>query len=417
MIVSYANDGQAIDKNKLVSEGFFINEERDFRKNYIIDDYTGEETDEYDFVLNFVGFLVNDNNDILSIFPKNYAVKNFYKDSAQLFSAISKHMQRSPDTYLGNEYGKKYKTNYPYAAFFGIYDYFVKYGLYFEDNNYILPNIGGKVNWKNTIRLSGKYITDGKLSFFPLYYNKKLYFSAFLTECMIFSIDYTLEKFGVFIDLEKTGRSIPEFDFLHEKEKVICYLYNLRQQTFKDSIIGLIDNLISFYTELNEGGSYYFKHYTFSSVWEHMVMNYLSETFKEVKDDKIIFDETSKKHIPFSKPSFRPNLANKEQYFSPDYYYCDGDTQLIFDAKYFSKIQGMNYKQIAYYLFLNEYRDKIDENPRYTTTYSALILPADHRSSKLHFKMNPLYNKSNENLVISEEYLDIRKVIEFYLEN
>ena len=415
MIIGYANDGQVIDREKLVLDGFIINDKRDFLKKNVTEDNI-EETEEYDSVLNFVGFLVNDNNDLFSVFPKNYKVKELDKDSAQLFSVISKHMQRRPDTYLGNEYGRKLKTNYPFAAFFGIYEYYAKYGLYFDDNIYIKPNIGGEVNWKDTIRLSNKYITNGKLSFHPLYYNKKYYYSALLTECMIFTIDYTLEKFGVFIDLKKTGRPLLEYDMLHEKETIIDYLFNLRQQTFKDSIIELIDNLILFFTELNEGGSYYFKHYIFSSVWEHMVMEYLRETYKEVKDNMIVFDEARSKPIPFTKPLFHPNLANNEQYFSPDYYYCDGDTQLIFDAKYYTKIQGMNYKQIAYYLFLSEQREKIEEDPKYTNTYSALILPAEQRSSKIHFKMNPLFNKLNAKLVISEEYLDIRRIIEFYLE-
>lgn len=36
------------------------------------------------------------------------------------------------------------KTNYPFAAFFGIYDYFEKYGLYFEEKIHIKPNAGKK---------------------------------------------------------------------------------------------------------------------------------------------------------------------------------------------------------------------------------------------------------------------------------
>lgn len=416
MIIDYTNDGQTFDKDWLIKEGFNLQESRDFRRKYDRDVRTGEETDGCTYVLNFVGFLVNSNNDVFSVFPKNYLVKNLNIDSAQLFKVIAKHSQKRPDLYLGNEYGKRLKTNYPFAAFFGIYDYFTKYGLYFEDKVYIKPNIGGKVNWKETVRLSNKYISNGKLSFFPIYYEKKYYFSAFLTECMIFAIDYTIDKFGLFIDLDKTGKTFPHFNFLSEREIILEKLLSLRQQTFKDSLIELIDHLINFFAALNEGGSYYFKHYSFSSIWEDMVMFYLKSNYKKIENEIIVFDEKNSTHIKFSKVPFRPNLANKDHYFEPDYYYSEGDTQLIFDAKYYTSIRGMDYKQIAYYLFLNEYRgNKDDATPKFSKTYSALILPSESRSSKIHFKMDPKYNKSNQSLVISEEYLDIREVIKFYL--
>lgn len=424
MIINYSNDGQEYDKNWLVQEGFSIHEERDFRKILVKDTHTGEFTNEYEYVLDFVGFLVNKNNDVFTVFPKNYRVVEINKDSSQLFNVISKHIQKRPDMYMGNQYGDKLKTNYPFAAFYGIYDYFVKYGLYFEDEIYIKPNIGGKVNWKETIRLSSKYLSNGKLSFFPIYYEKKYYFSAFLTECMIFAIDYTLEKFGVFIGLDKTGKPFPNIDFLNEKEMVLEKLYSLRQQTFKDSLIELIDHLINFYRELKQGGNFYLKHYSFSSIWEDMVTSYLKSYYKEIKNNKIVFDEKNPKNIEFTKVSFRPNLANKDHYITPDYYYGEGDTQLIFDAKYYTSINGMDYKQVAYYIFLYEYREvenegtkdeKIKDEPKFSNTFSALLLPSKSRSSKIHFQMDPRFNKSNHGLVISEEYLDIREVIDNYL--
>ena len=415
MIINYSNDGQEYDKNWLVQEGFSIYEERDFRKRFVKNTQTGGFTDEYEYVLDFVGFLVNKNNDVFTVFPKNYRVVDINKDSSQLFNVISKHIQNRPDMYMGNKYSEKLKTNYPFAAFYGIYDYFVRYGLYFEDKIYIKPNIGGKVNWKETIRLSNKYLSNGKLSFFPIYYEKKYYFSAFLTECMIFAIDYTLEKFGVFIGLNKTDKPFPNIDLFNEKEMVLEKLYTLRQQTFKDSLIELIDHLINFFNELNQGGNFYLKHYSFSSIWEDMVKSYLKSNYYEIRSDKIVFDADKAKYFDFKKVKFQPNLANGDHFFEPDYYYAENDTQLIFDAKYYTRAQGMDYKQIAYFLFLKENREKLNDNPKYRKTYSALILPSDKRKSELHFKMDPLFNKSNQDLVISEEYLDIREVMAFYL--
>ena len=94
-------------------------------------------------------------------------------------------------------------------------------------------------------------------------------------------------------------------------------------------MLDLIEHLINFFNFLNEGGVYYLKHYSFNTIWEDMVMNYLKFNYKEVNDNQIVFDENDSRHITFTKPSFHPNLAKTEQFFTPDYYYADGDTQLI----------------------------------------------------------------------------------------
>lgn len=217
-----------------------------------------------------------------------------------------------------------------------------------------------------------------------------------------------------FIEFEKIDRDYSE-SFFDDKELIIDNLHLLRQQTFKDNLLILIDHLINFFSELHEGGSYYLKHYAFSSIWEDMVMDYLRVYFKEVQSDKIVFGCRRNNEINFSKPSFRPNLANRNHYFTPDYYYTEKDTQLIFDAKYYTEVKGMDYKQIAYYIFLNEYRDDPIKAIKYAKTHSALILPGEKRESKIHFKMDPQFNLTNRNLVISEEYLNIREIIDFYI--
>ena len=414
MIINYSIDGTEFDRDLLEERGFKFHS-NDFRKNNIIDSNTGEPTDEYKYVFNFVGFLVNEENDVFSVFPKNFVVKDIDKDSSKLFNVISKHIQRRPDLYLGNEYGKKYKSDYPFASFFGIYDYYIRFGLHFKDTKYIKPNIGGKVNWKETIRLSEKFVSGSQVVMLPIYYEKKYFYSSLLTECMIFVINYTLNKFGVFIEFEKIDIDYVESFFFDDKELIVEHLYLLRQQTFKDNLLTLIDHLINFFSELNEGGSYYLKHYSFSSIWEDMVMDYLKIHFKKVEDDRIVFGDKRDIKINFTKPTFYPNLANRSQYFSPDYYYAEEDTQFIFDAKYYTKIKGMDYKQISYFLFLNEYRGDVSSTKKYVKTYSSLILPGERRESKIHFKMDPKFNLTNKNLVISEEYLNIREIIDFYV--
>lgn len=437
MVVAWANDGQIYNKEEITSYGFQLNEQRDIsRIGGVLNELTAEgtasaekEAEEIPLkevmeeegaggrdVYCFVGFLVNDENDTMAVFPKHFRVQDAEQDARTLFGVIAGHAQQHPEIYLGERYGKEFQTNYPFAAFFGIYDYYRKYGIMMEDVYFVKPNAGGRVNWKETIRRAGVYLSGGAVSLFPLYYNQKYYFSNFLTECMIFAIDYTLEKFGTFVGLPKTGQKFPEMDFLGEREAVLENLARMRQQVFRDNLLELIDHLYAFFSGLKEGGAYYFKHYAFSSVWEDMVMDYLKENFREVKGNSPVFDRAGAKHLAFKKVSFYPNLSDSRQYFSPDYYFTEGDTQFIFDAKYYTAMRGMDYKQIAYYLFLCELRDKeTDADPKYRKTCSALLLPGEKRESRIHFQMNPRFNKTNAELIIMEEYLDIREVMEFYL--
>ena len=51
----------------------------------------------------------------------------------------------------------------------------------------------------------------------------------------------------------------------------------------------------------------------------------------------------------------------------------------------------------------------------YSTTHTALILPGKERESKIHFKMDPIFNLTNKEIIITEEYLNIREIIDFYI--
>lgn len=417
MIVNFSHDGKKYSKNDILNFGFELNEARDIKKETLYDESTGEPLDNYKYTYNFVGFLVNTSDDIFSVFPKHFRVDNPLVDSSLIFDLISKHIQKRPDMYLGEQYGKHFESNYPFAAFFGIYDYYQKYGLYIENRNYIKPHIGGKINWKETIRKSDLYLSNNEITIFPYYYNETHFYNSFITECMIFAIDYTIEKFNAFISLTPTNAAFPEYDYFSYKEGVVEALFHFRQQVFRDNVIGLIDNLINFFTQISEGGSYYFKHYTFSSIWEDIVMSYLNTNLKEVAGNSLVFSKNTSNKFNFKKTVFYPNLANKKHYINPDYYFADDSTQFILDAKYKESIKGIDYKQVSYSMFLKDLIDISTSMPKFDTTYSALLIPSNRRHSKLHFQMDPLFSKVNSDIKIVEEYLDIKDVIINFIQN
>lgn len=418
MIIASSHDGAMFDESLISVNGFSINATRDIKNVSIYDPLTGEKTDQSETVYDFVGFISNEDNDLLFVFPKHFRIGDVEASSRLTFGCIAKHMQKRPDLYIGENSDEAFESNYPFAAFFEVYNYYANYGLYIEEKTFVKPNTGGRVSWKDTISRCNKYLVGGNIALFPIYYRKDYHFTNFITECMIYAIDYTINKFGFLIGLEPTGENFPKMNMFEEKDYVIAILQQLRQQTFKDSEQVLIDNLIKFFLKINTGGNFYLKHYTFSSVWEDMVTNYLCSYYKEINaTHEIVFDKIAPSHISFSKVTFHTNAAKKTQYISPDHYGADHSNQLIFDAKYYNSVTGMNYKQIAYVFMLREMRETLSSPQKYAKTYSALILPSEHRKTKIHFMMDPLFGKSSSDVIITEEYIDIVDVMKTYTEN
>lgn len=415
MIVTCAHDGALYDDALISSHGFKLDTRRDVKEVSIYNSLTGEKTDQTEIIFDFVGFVINEDNDMLVVFPKHFNISNAESDSRMIFECIAKHKQKRPEKYIGEDNKDKYESNFPFAAFFGIYEYYQTYGLYFEDETFIKPNTGGRISWKETMSKSDKYMIGGNLIMFPFYYRKNYHFSSFITDCMIYAIDYTISKFGVLINAQETGQDFPEFNYLEEREYVVSLLVHLKQQIFKDNVIRLIDDLIEFFSEVNIGGDFYLKHYSFSSIWEDMVTEYLCKYYKEVDTSHcIIFDKIAPSGLTFTKKAFHTNAAKPTQFISPDHYCEYANVQMIFDAKYYTKINGMNYKQIAYMFMLREMIEPITGRPKYNSTHTALILPSESRSTRIHFQLASEYGTCND-LVITEEYVDIKDVIYEYL--
>ncbi|MEG0034805.1 MAG: LlaJI family restriction endonuclease [Bacilli bacterium] len=415
MIKMCSYDGAIYDASLVSSNGFLINVSRDIKTELISDSFTGEETDKSKSVYNFVGFTSNEQNDLFFVFPKHFRIGKVEYDARLTFGCIAKHLQKRPDLYIGENSNKMFDSNYPFAAFYEVYNYYTSYGLYVEERTFIKPNAGGRISWKDTISRCNKYLVGDNVNLFPIYYKRDYHFTNFITECMIYVIDYTINKFGFLIGLELTGEKFPEMNMFEEKQYVISVLQYLRQQTFKDREQILIDNIIKFFVKINIGGNFYLKHYAFSSVWEDMVTYYLSSYYKGINsNNEIVFDKLTSNHVSFAKKPFHTNAASPAQYISPDHYGIDNSNQLIFDAKYYMDITGMDYKQIAYVFMLKEIRDSLSSPKKFLKTYSALILPSEYRNTKMHFVMEPLFGKTSADVIITEEYIDIVDVMETY---
>lgn len=384
----------------------------DKRDTSIVDTKDGEKE-----IVAFSGIVIQENN-ILVSFPKKFRINNYFlqNDIKLLFDTILKHKQDNQLLYFTKQVNMK--TNYPFNAFFDIYNYYQKYGIYHEDIVETKQGYNGNVSWSETIKNSSKVISKKGILFLPLRIKKNKRKQVFISECMAYAIDYTLQNFSLFIDVPKVGGNSLQKNFVENKISTIRELYTLKNEVFKDVHKKLLHSLIIFFEQLPSGGNYYLKHYTFSAVWEKMVEHYLNYHFVGIDSGILIFDKKRKLRNDFKKEIFYPNVVNKSQNIQPDHYMYNKNEQFIFDAKYFNEISGINYKQIAYYFLLE---GVLDDSPlyenkkkKYRLTHNVLILPGVEKQVT-HFQFCPQFNNNENDFSIYEYYLDMKKVMNSYI--
>lgn len=399
-----SNEGEGVPDN--------LNVMLDKRDTSIIDTSNGEKE-----IISFTGIVIQDGKMFVS-FPKNFKFNSMdiYQDIQMLFKTIMKHRQDNQNLYLKKSVNLK--TNYPFNAFFDIYNYYQKYGLYHENIIETQQGYSGNILWKQTIRNSAKVVSKKGILFLPLKIKKIRPKQVLISECMSYAIEYTLQNFSMFLNMPGIveNRNILQRNFIDNKDHIIRELRSLRNKVYKDIHKKLVSDLINFYEQLAIGGIYYLKHYTFSAIWEKMVERYLNNHFQDIESNKMIFNKEKSFQNNFHKEIFYPNKMNSVQNIQPDHYMTRGDKQFIFDAKYYNCVRGINYKQVAYYFFLERLSEDapLFLKKKYSKTYTALILPGDIEQ-KIHFKFNSEFNSLEKDFVILEYYLNVRDAITSYL--
>ena len=379
-------------------------------------------------VFDFVGFITS-SNETLAVFPKHYFLpeeidmlnRNPSLDTYNadlLFKVISTYIREDTlrtvkaEKYIGDQ--KEYESDYPFSAFFEVYDYYKKYGLYYEEETTVTPRQKGKISWKDTIRRSNILISGGNIIFSPLYSKTKNRKSDFISECMIFVINHTLQTFPFFLSMKSiTGKS-SKFDFIANKEYVLKQLYKFQNYAFKDIHKKLISSLIRFFEELQQkkhGGDVYVKITFFDKIWERMIEKYLNDFFVGIDNEcgGIVFNESQiSSAVHFSEKTFVIDDSHNGFKIRPDHYGRADGKQYIFDSKYYYELSELNYKQFAYDVLLQSLNNE-DE------TYNVLILPGEPHCSS-HLMLKPEFqNSSMRNHRIVEQYINIKKVMEHYV--
>lgn len=402
-------DGELANRTELEDLGFLgnLNNPRDFR----VDSSEKER-------FNFVGFVANEADGLLVVMPKHFEPKpeDQLADLSRLFQLITRSASGSTNRYIGPESMPDFDADYPFAAFYAIYEHYRRWGLDTRIDRRFKTSPPGKVNWRKTIQRGNWFPSRSGPIPFPVVYDTGRRLSTFLSECTVFAIDYTLERFGSLLGLGSTGVARPNFDLGLHREYIVETLRSLRVQTFRDSTLALIDGLIAFFNADHTGGSFHFKQYSFHLLWEELVLSYLNRHFAGFDPDgKMQLPSRGAGGVEFAKRRFHLNAAKAVQALEPDYYAMniEGKSQYILDAKYYSEVTELNYKQLSYTILLDSMLGE-DGQRRFERTYSALLLPAGKSETGVHFVADPQKSGLQRDLKIMEEYLDIREVVEDY---
>lgn len=381
------------------------------------------------YIVQFTGFIISEKTVLIS-FPKHYfdskliqgqecgeKIQNIDYHIKLLFKTIQKAAFKKSNLGLGVL--QDLDSNYPFSSFFQIYSYFQKYGIYQDAENVKKFGYSGTIDWKTSLQKSPLVVNDGKILYLPMVINEVVSKNVFIGKCMAYVIDSTIEKFFLFISFERTNYEYKDIDWSN-RIGIIQQLREIEQQHFKDIHKNLIRELIKFFHNENYTSSLLkIKLYTFHLVWEDMVNEYLKNYFVEINENKLYFKETPnimKKN--FNKKRFYPDIRGREGYYiEPDHYLEEEKVRYLFDSKYYQKIRGLDYKQLAYH--------QLFQYQNFKKTYASLLLPThreceDPNNFKVHFQFNPSFFKeteqqSVEEIIIIEQYLNIQQVIQAYL--
>ncbi|WP_164993375.1 LlaJI family restriction endonuclease [Macrococcus sp. DPC7161] len=418
----------------IIQDGISVSKsfEKQFRNSFGYEDFK-----EFDnkLITNFVGFIINEENIIIS-FPKHFFNEeeieslNYYQEEnlkkikyymKLLFNNIRKSSLDKSIASIG--LNKEINENYPMKAFFDIYEYYKKFGLFYNEEKESKFGLSGKINWNKTIKKSPIILSKRNIIYSPFVVDKNKNNTVFISECMAYAINSTIDKLSIFLNLDKIDYKYKEINW-ENRNKIVVHLREELNKTFKDSQRKLILNLIDFFNHENVGNkTIKLSIKTFNLVWEKILENYLENYFEEMDEDGFLMfnDIKNSERKSFKKGSLIVDMKSTGTNYKlePDYYYVSEGYKLILDAKYYNEIKGLNYKQASYYFLSKHDQVKINETIK---TYNLLLLPTeremdDEKNKRTHFLFNSIYNRDemNTDMKISEQYFQIKYLMELYL--
>lgn len=377
--------------------------------------------------VNFVGFILT-NNDALISFPKhffsekelikiNQSPENIDLYTNMLYKIIQISISSNNVRLL--QVRQELNQFYPFNAFLRVYEYYIKYGLFTRKNEVKELGYNGKILWKDTLRKSPLIINEGNILYWPPVIQKYTNDYVFVTKCMTYVINSTINRFPFLLKFHQIPFEYGDVNFKNRKN-TIRKLNSIKQYLFKDIHIQLVDNLIRFFMSDSHIGTHLeIKIYSFHLIWEELIGHYLNKYFLTMRDTdgEIIFSKSNDRENDFQEREFdldaRRKIKGMKTYkIKPDYYFDTEAARYIFDAKYYTAINELDYKQISYYFLLKWYQNECQNKG----IYNILFLPTSGLSERnIHFQLDNEYSEVHEDFKILECYLNMQEMIKTYL--
>lgn len=372
--------------------------------------------------INFVGVILKDNHFLISL------PKNFYTDE-QLKKINQSPLEVIDDFHLlmkvvlkaakvGVKGLNEDSHHFPLSAFVGIYEYYLNYGLYFEESHHTVDGYSGKVNWRKTIQQVTPLGYQGNLIYMPLKVEKKNRYDTFITQAMAYVINDVSNKLSLLFNIKSIEYPYNPVEF-QNKAHVLQVLYQCRQHIFKDLHLKLIDHLITYFkSEQENKGQFALKLHSFHTIWENIVQCYL-QNFDRIENDTMIFTESIPMKRHFKKKTLKPDASEHNYTIEFDHYYVDKERKerYIFDSKYYTEKSDLDYKQLSYYFLTKDIEEGISSN--IDNTKLALILPSENNydTTEIQFELKERYNKEDAGLKLYHYYLPIKWAMHKYIQS
>lgn len=230
-------------------------------------------------------------------------------------------------------------------------------------------NIGGKVNWKKTMKLKTQIFNEEGMPIFTNLVNthKVNDKDALLRALHIYTINKSIAMFGELFGI-KNDYDEEEIMLPVDKEYAIKFLSAERQVTYNTRFLRVIDLIIKFIDskeeESKDNAIMSLSTKSFYAVWELMCKKAFRDEYKEMKED-----------IP--RPYWK--IGDKEPSYTeqiPDILYKENRSLFILDAKYYNVKKNKPgwhdlVKQYFYEMSLRAVMKDVDES------YNVMLIPSE----------------------------------------
>lgn len=230
-------------------------------------------------------------------------------------------------------------------------------------------NIGGRVNWKKTMKQKTQIFTEDGMPIFTdlVMTRKENDKDALLRSLHMYAINKSIAMFGVLFGMESEYDE-DAVELPVDKEYAIKFLKSERHMTYNSRLLRVIDLIIKFIdSNENESTNNSFMALStksFYSVWELMCKVILRDEFPSMQND-----------IP--KPYWQ--IGNEKPRYTeqiPDIVYKDNEELYVLDAKYYNVKKNLPGWQdlVKQYFYEMSLRAIL---PEITTSYNIMLIPYD----------------------------------------